>query len=310
MKNANVTLLTIAAWLVAMPTLAQEMTHERVIHLDGTTNTRDIGGYPTSGLCIVEWRQIYRSDNLSRLTESDFRKLEEMGLKTVIDLRTNREHDQSPTRWQGDHPPRFYHFPIGDSHNDWFNAQRRMMKQNRFTEEEARDHMMAGYRMIADEGAESFGKLMDLVVDESNWPILIHCTAGKDRAGVAVALIQEALGVDRETIMQEFLLTNEVSRAQEKSVLLSRQRDTSSGLRITDKRPSAAAWFAIVGVLPEMLNAFYAEVEEDYGSMDAFLAGIGVETEARTRLVASLTAEPTVTQPAIRSTAGTPAPRN
>lgn len=310
MKHAYPTLITIAAWLLAIPALAQEVTHERVIHLDGTTNTRDIGGYPTSGLRTIEWGRIYRSDNLSRLTESDFRRLEEMGLKTVVDLRTDREHDQSPTVWQGDRPPRFFHFPIGDSHNDWFNAQRRMMKQNRFTEEEARAHMMAGYRMIADEGADSFAKLMDLVLDESNWPILIHCTAGKDRAGVAVALIQEAVGVDRETIMQEFLLTNEVSRAEEKSVLLSRQRDTSSGGRKTGKRPSAAAWFPIVGVLPEMLEAFYAEVEEDYGSMDAFFAEIGVEPEARTGLAASLTAEPVVTHPAIRSTAGTPAPRN
>ena len=58
---------------------------------------------------------------------------------------------------------------------------------------------------------------MDLVLDQSNWPILIHCNAGKDRAGVATTLILEALGVDRETIMEEFLLTNEIGRSEEKS---------------------------------------------------------------------------------------------
>ena len=57
---------------------------------------------------------------------------------------------------------------------------------------------------------------MDVVLDQSNWPVLIHCNAGKDRAGVAVTLIMEALGVDRETIMEEFLLTNEMAVQRKK----------------------------------------------------------------------------------------------
>ena len=198
-----------------------------MIDLEGTSNTRDIGGYQTSDLRTLRWRQIIRSENLSRLTASDFQKLEEIGVKTVIDLRTDREHDQSPTVWLGDNPPRFFHFPIGDAHNDWFNAQRRMMKRNRFTEEQALEHMVEGYRMIADVGPPSFQKLMDLVLDQSNWPILIHCNAGKDRAGVAVTLILEALGVDRETIMEEFLLTNEIGRTEEKAIFLSKERKYS-----------------------------------------------------------------------------------
>jgi len=61
------------------------------------------------------------------------------------------------------------------------------------------------------------------VLDESNWPVPIHCSAGKDRSGIAVVLILEALGVDRETIMQEYLLTNGISRIGEKSVMLSKE---------------------------------------------------------------------------------------
>jgi len=289
MKNRVYTaMIALCVWALANPAFSTDLAYERVINLEGTSNTRDIGGYQTSDLRALHWRQIIRSENLSRLTASDFQKLEEIGVKTVIDLRTDREHDQKPTAWLGDNPPQFYHFPIGDAQNDWFKAQRRLMKKNRFTEEQTLEHMKEGYRMIAEEGPPSYQKLMELVLDQSNWPILIHCNAGKDRAGVAVTLILEALGVDRETIMEEFLLTNKISRTEEKAVLLAKESNKSRRL---GRGPSASAWFPIVGVQPEMLEAFYASVDEQYGSMDAFLTELGVDQEARSALMASLTTE-------------------
>jgi len=278
------------------PAFTEEPEYGRVVHLKGTSNTRDIGGYETNDGRTLRWRQIIRSDNLSRLTTKDFQKLEEMGLKTVIDLRTEREHEQGPTKWQGDNPPSFYHYPIGRADNDWFNAQRKMLKSNRFTERQSMEHMVNGYRMIADEGLPSYQELMTLVLDESNWPVLIHCNAGKDRAGIAAMLILEALGVDRETIMEDFLLTNQVSRTEEKAGILSKKRKNygnrpGSGMG-GGRGPSPNAWFPIVGVAPEMLEAFYSEADEQYGSIDALLTEIGVDQEARTALAASLTTEP------------------
>ncbi len=289
MKNrVYMAMIALCVWALANPAFSNEFAYERVIDLEGTSNTRDVGGYQTSDLRVLRWGQIIRSENLSRLTASDFQKLEAIGVKTVIDLRTDREHHKSPTVWQGDNPPQFFHFPIGDAQNDWFKAQRRLMKKNRFTEEQSLEHMKEGYRMIAEEGPTSYQKLMELVLDQSNWPILIHCNAGKDRAGVAVTLILEALGVDRETIMEEFLLTNKISRTEEKAVLLAKESNKSRRL---GRGPSASAWFPIVGVHPEMLEAFYASVDEQYGSMDAFLTELGVNQEARSALIASLTTE-------------------
>lgn len=276
---------------LVIPAFATESAIDRVIHLDGTSNTRDIGGYQTGDQRTLRWRQIIRSENLSRLTPGDFQKLEEIGVKTVVDLRTEKEHNKSPTVWLGDNPPRFLHFPIGDAENDWFRAQSRMMKKPRFSEEQSLEHMIAGYRMFADEGPDSFQKLLDVVLDQSNWPILIHCSAGKDRAGVAVTLILEAVGVDRNTIMEEYLLSNEISRAEEKSILLAERGNNSSSLKKLRRGPSAGAWFPIVGVRPEMLEAFYSSVDERYGSMEAFLAAVGIDQSARMALVASLTTE-------------------
>ena len=288
--------MAIGLLLQTSPAFTEDLEYDRVIHLKGTSNTRDIGGYETSDGRTLRWRQIIRSDNLSRLTARDFQKLEEMGLKTIIDLRTERENEQGPTEWQGENPPDIYHFPIGRADNDWFNKQRKMLKSNRFTERQSMEHMVNGYRMIADEGLPSYQELMALVLDESNWPILIHCNAGKDRAGIATMLILEALGVDRETIMEDFLLTNTVSRTEEKAGILSKERKNygnrpGSGMG-GGRGPSANAWFPIVGVAPEMLEAFYSEADEQYGSIDALLTEIGVDQEARGALAASLTTEP------------------
>jgi len=290
-KKVYMAFTVISVWLLVNPALADELASERAIHLKGTSNTRDIGGYQTSDLRTLRQGQIIRSENLSRLTAGDFQKLEEIGVKTVIDLRTVREHDKAPTVWLGDNPPQFHHFPVGDAHNDWFSAQRKMMKRNRFTEEQALEHMVEGYRMIAEEGPPSYQKLMDVVLDQSNWPVLIHCNAGKDRAGIATTLILEALGVDRETIMEEFLLTNEMARIEEKAAFLAKESKKLSYGKRSGRSPSASAWLPIVGVRPEMLEAFYASVDQQYGSMDAFLTELGVDQEARQALAASLTTE-------------------
>ena len=284
-------LAVVAAFALAGPAYANGMPAERVIDLKGTTNTRDIGGYLTDDLRAVRYGQIIRSEKLSRLTPEDFRKLEEIGLKTVIDLRSPQENEHAPTVWQGDNPPEFHHFPIGDAENDWFRAQRKLFRK-RFNQEKALEHMVEGYRVIADESTGSYEQLMDVVLDESNWPILIHCNAGKDRTGIAVALIMEAIGVDREVIMEDYLLTNEVGRTNKKAELMAKQSKRDASLRSMRRATPAAAWVPIVGVHQDMLEAFYASVEEEYGSIDAYLEALGVNREARDELIASLTSAP------------------
>ena len=281
--------IALGVWALSNPALSSQLEYDREIHLKGTTNTRDIGGYTTSDLRTIRPGQIIRSENLSRLTEADFQKLEEIGVKTVIDLRTDKEHEKKPTVWLGDNPPQFYHFPVGDADDAWFKAQRSLIKRNKFSARDSQELMVDGYRTIAEDGVSSYEQVMKVVLDQSNWPVLIHCNAGKDRAGIATTLILEAIGVDRETIMEEYLLTNEIGRSKEKAELMAKE---SSKSRRISRGPSADAWYPIVGVQPEMLEAYYTTVETQYGSMDAFLNKLGVDQDARAALAESLTAEP------------------
>lgn len=288
-KVVSTAVIALGVWALSNPALSSQLEYDREIHLKGTTNTRDIGGYTTSDLRTIRPGQIIRSENLSRLTEADFQKLEEIGVKTVIDLRTDKEHEKKPTVWLGDNPPQFYHFPVGDANDAWFKAQRSLIKRNKFSARDSQELMVDGYRTIAEEGVSSYEQVMKVVLDQSNWPVLIHCNAGKDRAGIATTLILEAVGVDRETIMEEYLLTNEIGRSKEKAELMAKE---SSKSRRISRGPSADAWYPIVGVQPEMLEAYYTTVEAQYGSMDAFLTELGVDQDARAALAESLTAEP------------------
>ena len=292
-RGSYLAVIAIVAWALANPGYCNEGPYERVIDLQGTSNTRDIGGYTTPDGHMLRWRQILRSDRLSKLTDEDVRELEAIGVKTVIDLRTEREQEQEPTLWRGEHPPRIFHFPIGDARDEWFSAQRRLLKGNRFTEEQALAHMVAGYRRFAEDGEESLRQTMDVVLDPANWPVLIHCSAGKDRSGIVVALVLEALGVDRATIMQDYLLTNDVSHTRQKAELLAKGRTGSRSLGRGRAGPSAEAWFPIVGVEAEMLNAFYADIEARFGSVDAYLDELGVTPAARSTLAAALSDDST-----------------
>ena len=103
LKNKGfMAVIAMGAWLLVNPAFSDESTYDRVIDLKGTSNTRDIGGYQTGDQRFLRPGQIIRSENLSRLTASDFQKLEEIGVKTVIDLRTDKEHNKAgPIRHHG-----------------------------------------------------------------------------------------------------------------------------------------------------------------------------------------------------------------
>ena len=91
--------------------------------------------------------------------------------------------------------------------------------------------------------------------------------------------------------MEEFLLTNEIGRTEKKAILLSKESKKIGRGNKFGKGSSPSAWSPIVGVRAEMLEAFYASVDEKYGSMDAFLSELGVDQVARSVLAASLTTE-------------------
>lgn len=176
----------------------------RVLPLRGATNFRDLGGYRGHGGRPLRWRRLFRSDQLGDLTGSDHQALRRLGVAASFDFRGADERAAAPY----DVPGLVQHaLPIEPT------VAQRMQEISgagrALTAKVVQGLMEDLYRGLVNHRAERFSQLFTHLLN-AEAPLVFHCTAGKDRTGVAAALILLALGVPRATVMQDFLLTNEV----------------------------------------------------------------------------------------------------
>ncbi len=178
---------------------------ERRLKLDGPVNFRDLGGYETADGRSVRWGCVYRSDSLESLTASDIARVEELGVRLVCDLRRDEERATAPSRFLGHPDVQIEHLPIGGIAAETKNMAGRMMRGE--IPEVSVDTMAEVYLRILDLHPDSFGEVVRRAADPSSLPMVVHCTAGKDRTGVACALLLGTLGVDEEMIAADYELT-------------------------------------------------------------------------------------------------------
>lgn len=175
---------------------------DRAWRLQGATNFRDLGGYAGAGGRALQWRRLFRSDHLAGLTDVDRARLATLGPTTAFDFRGTAERAATP-----------YDLPGV--------TQRSLAIEpsvvQRMQDLVAAGHsltapMVAGlmadlYRSLIRDQAHHFAALFEHLL-QTDTPVVLHCTAGKDRTGVAAALILLALGVPRDQVLQDYLLTN------------------------------------------------------------------------------------------------------
>ena len=171
---------------------------KRHIQLEGAMNFRDLGGYMTANGSTA-WGKIFRSDSLSNLTAKDIETLLDLGLKTVVDLRHPNEVLKAPNVFAEHDQVRYHHNPItivdptGGS------------PAERLRDLDFRAHNIDMIRA----SSQTFAYLFHLLGDASNYPLVFHCAGGRDRTGVAAALILTAAGVSREDVILDYLLSND-----------------------------------------------------------------------------------------------------
>jgi protein-tyrosine phosphatase len=180
---------------------------QRRLELEGPVNFRDVGGYATADGRHVRWGCVYRSDSLESLTSADIARLDELGIRLVCDLRRDEERAAAPSRVVGHGDLRIEHLPIGGIAAETRDMAGRMLRGEI---PEVSVAMMADvYLTILDLHPDSFGTVVAYAADPASLPMVVHCTAGKDRTGVASALLLGALGVDDETIAADYGLSDE-----------------------------------------------------------------------------------------------------
>jgi protein-tyrosine phosphatase len=176
----------------------------RLIPLDRGFNLRDFGGYPTQSGGFVREGMLFRSGTMAYLSEADQRRMLELGIVAIIDLRRADEREIEPTRWYAGTGLDYW----AAAHAASSGILRTETPPARTSSGLSADRMVELYRKLPHDHAASYRALF-LKVRDGSLPILVNCAAGKDRTGVAVALLLETLGVPRDLIVQDYCLTNQ-----------------------------------------------------------------------------------------------------
>jgi protein-tyrosine phosphatase len=229
--------------------------------LQGASNFRDAGGCQAADGRRMRLGRLFRSDALNQLTASDLAALRRLGIRQVIDLRSQPEQDHDPDRLPAEVS---YHFhPITLVWQDPFAQQKKLLSGDVRPGEFAAD-LTRGYSETPLAYAGVFAQTFRLLLRAEGLPALIHCTGGKDRTGMAVALIQSALGVPRQVIFDGYLTSN----LRRELVIW---RWTTLVWLASRLRTPPAHFRPLLETRRAYLQAFFESIERQHGSMDAYL---------------------------------------
>ena len=248
-------------------------TVERLVPLASVPNFRDIGGYSTKDGYTIRWEQVYRSSAFDNLSPEDSTTLELMGINLVCDLRTSNESLAHPNKLPS--TVHLLRLPPQSKDNRWMHLGR-MLFQEGFLETMLFD---AYTRVMLDENPQIFTNLFKKLADSDSLPIVLHCAIGKDRTGIAVALLLSFLGVDEETILADYALSNRFhsfffeasARVMVQLKLFGLSEEDFSHLLIANS---------------ELLKQALQHMRDKYGSAEDYLlnhAGLSHETLAAVR---------------------------
>lgn len=241
----------------------------RLIALEGATNFRDLGGYEARDGRRVRWRRLFRADGLHRLTPGDGGTLAALGLEEALDMRYGPERAGEPARL----PDSVASVHIGLAAAPGASLLETMNLGGVSSAAVAKDWLTRSYAGYPEKYAPACGAILRRLVAEDAPPLLFHCTAGKDRTGFAAAVVLEALGVPRETIMEDYLLTN---------------RHWDRGNREPEGLPQEI-YEPVFSAREEYLAASWATLDREHGGLEGWLDNaVGFGAEERERLRAAM----------------------
>ena len=178
------------------------ITTERTVPMQKVFNFRDIGGYKNKEGRSIKWGKIYRSSSLARASFRDNETLHQLNIESVIDLRAKRDSYSFPTKFQ---PSQIYNLPLrGNPYNLFFDE----ILSLKMTRSDILLYDQNLINFILENNSDYFIKMFDILLNENNYPVVIYCYLGKDRAAIASALILSVLDVDYNLIIDDYLMSN------------------------------------------------------------------------------------------------------
>ena len=241
----------------------------RLIPLTAVHNFRDLGGYPAADGRSTRWRTLFRADGLYRLAGDDLEAVRELGLRTVIDLRSDAELAERGTFPHEEHPVTFHHVPVIDS--TWQHLDRPEA-------DEPVAFLEWAYNDMLRQGPHRFVEAIEQLSQVDALPAVFHCAAGKDRTGVLAMLLLGSLGVPHDYIVADYALT----------------RAGIERMRVWAQRESPDLWArladtptAFMAAVPEAMSRVIDGICLD-GSIRDYTLSLGVSPAALERLADQL----------------------
>lgn len=238
------------------------------VSVPGVRNFRDAGGYRTADGHTVRRGILYRSGALGGMTEEGRAAWARLRIASIVDLRSAEERKSVPEDWLRGRRTSYWarDYSMGD-------PARPISRPSVMTPDVVRKMMYGGYTTMPKQLAPSYREMFRQLL-AGHTPLVLNCTAGKDRTGIGVALVLTALGVPYETVRQDFLLSN-------------------AGIKPAQLRKSLPPAFAslpdealmpLAGVEGGYLDTAFEQIRKDFGSVDAYLnkeLGVGPRQVAR-----------------------------
>jgi len=245
---------------------------ERRVPLEGVPNFRDLGGYETEDGRHVRWGQLFRSGALADLTEADLEVVDGLGIALVCDLRSDGEVEEDPDPELAAEQLRL---AVTDESVDVQAITDAVLAGD--LDAISPDLLLEGMPAIATEFPEAWRTLLERLADDASRPTNVHCTAGKDRAGWASALVLRALGVPEETVMEDYLLSNDLL-AESNEATVAQVRTIVAGVQgVPEDEVDMSNLVALLEVRPEYLQAAFDAVDAEYGDFETYLTeGLGL----------------------------------
>lgn len=202
---------------------------------------------------------LFRSGSMHGLTANDFAYLEKLGLRTVVDFRSEQERALEPVVWPGLKTPTV----LTSNYSLNTNPATQGFTRPNMTAQDARNAMAGAYRELPFQLAGQY-RAMFAQLKAGQTPLAFNCTAGKDRTGIAAALVLTALGVPRETVISDFLLSNEYYRPP----LSAKAPDDKVAAMLSRLPPDALK--AIMGVERSYIESTFTTLEARPGGLDGY----------------------------------------
>ena len=243
---------------------------ERELPLAGGVNFRDVGGYRTADGRAVRWGRVFRAGSLAGLTDEDVACLGRLGLRLSCDLRSSEEVIARPDRLPPDAVAR--HTAVATEVGRVRRVVTLFRKRHRIQE-----LLQDAYLVMLDQNGPLFAGIIRAAADPANLPLVIHCTAGKDRTGLAVALLLLTLGVPEETVIADYTLSN-------------RAFDLLSGRMRSEMEPLYRLGFDEAQLRPFLLaeartlTGALAHLRRRFGSVERYLQQAGLDGAAVERV--------------------------